>query len=488
MKSIKAILSALFLAITASAMGQQVDRLGLTDVNVQRLADGDLNITMRITPKLCHLGRNSAMKVVPVIYSSDSTYREELPAYWMAGKNQYYYHLRSDKDNTPLYRSGSHDTDLYYVVVPWQDWMSQSTIGFDIAQTTCCGKPEAGFEDGPDFLPIVDINYLPPVIPIDSDLQYIDPAKIDMTKEYALEGKAYVNFPVNRTEIFPDYLNNPVELKKITGSIDTVRNNPDATITSITLTGYASPEGPYENNVRLARGRTQAVRDYVSKLYPFPPSIYITASVPEDWTGLRENIEKSNLPMRNQMLSFIDSDYPIQKRNDRFRELFPSDYAWLLQNVYPWLRHTDYLIKYNIRHYTDIEEIKQVLATNPGNLSLDEIYLLAQTYPTGSQEYIEIFDTAARLFPNDPLANINAANTAIGNGELDKAEAYLLRAGESADANYARGMFYAKKKEYDKALNYLYRCGTPKAQQAINRIGEIQSFKGSVVFRNHGEQ
>ena len=49
--------------------------------------------------------------------------------------------------------------------------------------------------------------------------------------------------PVNRTEIYPGYMNNTVELKKITNSVDSVRDNPDATIQGITLTGYASPEG-----------------------------------------------------------------------------------------------------------------------------------------------------------------------------------------------------------------------------------------------------
>lgn len=188
--------------------------------------------------------------------------------------------------------------------------------------------------------------------------------------------------------------------------------------------------------------------------------------------------------MRSRMLEFIDSDYPIEKRNDRFRQLFPADYDWLLKNVYPWLRHTDYLIKYTVRHYSDVEEIKKVIGTRPQNLSLDEFYLLAQSYPVGSPEYNEVFEVAVRMYPAEPVANLNAANSALSRGDMANAERYLLKAGDSADADYARGMFYAKKKDYDRAITYLEKCNTPKAQSAIERVKALKEFKGSVKFKD----
>ena len=476
MKPIKGIISSLFLALAATAMGQQVDRLGLTDISVATNDNISLTVTMNIKPNLCHLGTDKMLKVVPVIRSADGESEKELPAYAIAGRNQYYYNLRSNAV-APLYRCGAHLTDTYTFEVPWQDWMGESTLGFKILTSGCCGAPISE-ED----IPVADLDLVPPVIPSDADLQYIEPVATAV-KEYALQGKAYVNFPVNRTEIYPAYMNNPVELKKITNSIDTVRDNKDATIESITLTGYASPEGPYNNNVRLAKGRTEAVRDYVSKLYDFPASVYKTASVPEDWAGLREAVVNSALENREDIIRFIDSDYPIEKRNDRLRQLFPRDYAWLLQNVYPWLRHTDYLIKYNVKKYSDVNEIRQVLATRPQNLTLDEIYLLANTYQPGTPEYNEIFEVAVRLFPEDLIANLNAANNAIARNDLDNARKYLEKAGDSSNADYARGMLAAKEKDYQQALVWLRKCGTPKAQSAIERINQILNFKGGVTFR-----
>lgn len=476
MKPIKGIISSLFLALAATAMGQQVDRLGLTDISVATNDNISLIVTMNIKPNLCHLGTDKMLKVVPVIRSADGESEKELPAYAIAGRNQYYYNLRSNAV-APLYRCGAHLTDTYTFEVPWQDWMGESTLGFKILTSGCCGAPISE-ED----IPVADLDLVPPVIPSDADLQYIEPVATAV-KEYALQGKAYVNFPVNRTEIYPAYMNNPMELKKITNSIDTVRDNKDATIESITLTGYASPEGPYNNNVRLAKGRTEAVRDYVSKLYDFPASVYKTASVPEDWAGLREAVVNSALENREDIIRFIDSDYPIEKRNDRLRQLFPRYYAWLLQNVYPWLRHTDYLIKYNVKKYSDVNEIIQVLATRPQNLTLDEIYLLANTYQPGTPEYNEIFEVAVRLFPEDLIANLNAANNAIARNDLDNARKYLEKAGDSSNADYARGMLAAKEKDYQQALVWLRKCGTLKAQSAIERINQILNFKGGVTFR-----
>lgn len=475
MKPLKGILSALFVALAASAMGQQVDRLGLTDISINQLNDSTLSVSMTVDPKLCHLKNSQLMEVAPLVVSADGQHSAELTPYSIAGKNQYYYNVRSGYPGA-LYLSGSKTLTRYHETMPWQPWMAQSTVGFVIRRSTCCGTP-----DVEENIPIAVIEANPPVIPVKEDIDIFVPPT-DSIKEFNLEGKAYVNFPVNRTEIYPDYMNNPVELRKITSSIDTVRDNKDATITSITLTGYASPEGPYLNNVRLAKGRTEAVRDYVSRQYDFPASVYITASVPEDWAGLREAIEKSDMAMKDQMISFIDSDYPIEKRNDRFRELFPANYKVLLKDVYPWLRHTDYLIKYTIRKYTDIDEIREVFRLRPQNLSLDEIYKLAQSYPVNSDEYFAIFERAADLFKDSPLANINAANVAMNREDLNAAEKYLYRAGEGPEALYAQGMLYAKKKEYDKALEYLMRSTDPRAAGAVRRIHEIKTFKSKIEF------
>ena len=92
---------------------------------------------------------------------------------------------------------------------------------------------------------------------------------------------------MNRTEIYEDYRRNPIELAKIRATIDTVRNDADTRITSIRIKGYASPEGSYANNTRLAQGRTETLKDYVQRLYNFPSGVMATDTslrTGQDWS------------------------------------------------------------------------------------------------------------------------------------------------------------------------------------------------------------
>lgn len=466
------------LTAAASLLGsaQTYNAAGIGEPAVDHSDSKTLKVTYSVNPSEVKLGLNRRMVVTPVLTNAGRTDSVMLTPYIIAGRNQYYYTLRGKESEGHLYRSGDKNVDTVTESVAWQDWMGNGEIDFLCNVNSCCDKPVE------NSTYIADLNLVPPVIPIADDLRFITP-KVKDTKEFKIEGSAYVNFRVNKTVIDPYYMNNLVELAKITNSIDSVKNNPDATIKSITLTGYASPEGPYNNNVRLAEGRTKAVREYCNGIYNFPQGVFSVKSVPEDWEGLVEALEVSAYPDREAMIEFIRSDYPIEKRNDRFRSLFPGQYPSILRDIYPSLRHTDYLINYTVKKYTDINEIARVLTDRPQNLSLNELYLLASSYPVGSPEYCEVFETAAVMFPDDAIANINAANASLLADNVVSAEKYLRKAGNSAEADFARGMYYAKLKDYQKAKECFNKCNTPAARNALDRIAEIENFVGTVKWR-----
>lgn len=477
MTSPKYIFASLMIAASSLlAPAQTYNAAGLGEPAVDHSDNKTLKVTYQVNPSEVKLGLNRRMVVTPMLTNAERTDSVILAPYIIAGRNQYYYTLRGKENIGRLYRSGDKTIDTLTETVAWQDWMGHGEIDFVCNVTSCCDKPE----EHNTF--IADLDLVPPVIPIADDLRFITP-QVAESKEFKIEGRAYVNFRVNKTVIDPYYMNNLVELAKITNSIDSVKNNPDATIKSITLTGYASPEGPYNNNVRLAEGRTRAVREYCNGLYHFPEGVFVVKSVPEDWEGLIDALAVSAYPKRDEMISFIRSDYPIEKRNDRFRQLFPAQYPSILNDIYPSLRHTDYLINYTIKKYTDINEIARVLVERPQNLSINELYLLGASYPIGSPEYCEVFETAAVMFPDEAIANINAANAALLADNVVSAEKYLRKAGNSPDADFARGMYYAKLKDYPKAKECFEKCNTPAAQNALKRIAEIENFVGTVKWR-----
>ena len=99
-----------------------------------------------------------------------------------------------------------------------------------------------------------------------------------------------MDFPINETAIYPEYRLNPGELRRIKASVDSARFDESVRITRISLHGYASPESPYANNTRLAKGRTEALMSYLQKQYGFATSIFKINYTPEDWDNLRNFI------------------------------------------------------------------------------------------------------------------------------------------------------------------------------------------------------
>ena len=112
------------------------------------------------------------------------------------------------------------------------------------------------------------------------------------------------------------------------------------------------------------------------------------------------------------------------------------------------------MINYNVRKYTSLEEILAVLRTAPQKLSPEEFYRAAQSMEEGSEEYNEVFETAVRMYPDNKVANLNAANSAMRRGEYARAARYLSKAGAGADVEYAHGVLAALQKDYALAESY----------------------------------
>ena len=97
--------------------------------------------------------------------------------------------------------------------------------------------------------------------------------------------------------------------------------------------------------------------------------------------------------------------------------------------------------------------ILEKLKTEPQKLSLNEFYLAAAALESGSEAFKEVFDVAVAMYPSSEVANLNAANAAMERGDLASAEKYLAKAGESAQAEYARGIFAALSNDHGTAVD-----------------------------------
>ena len=399
-----------------------------------------------------------------------------LPAVVVAGHNRYYQDIRHDlpaKEGVALYRQSKSLTSVPYKVdVPYARWMNGADLVLRVDYKGCCG---AEIDPPTEYIPVRNISFEPRRF--QPTFNWIAP-QAEAVKQRELRGQAFIDFPVNQTVIYPDYRRNTEELAKIRATIDSVHNDKDVTINALSIKGFASPEGPWDNNVRLAKGRTAALKAYVEQLYHFSPDFIKTSYDPEDWGGLRAYVEGSSLDNRQAILKIIDSNMEPDPKNSKIQKDFPEQYSFLLANVYPALRHSDYRIEYTIRSYSDPNEILSIARTRPQNLSLQEFFLAAKSLEPGSDEYNDLFETAVRMYPSSEVANLNAANVALGRKDLDSAARYLDKAGDTPEATYARGVLEALKGNYDAARSYFQQAARLKvadAPAALEQLDEIEN-------------
>ena len=401
-----------------------------------------------------------------------------LPAIGIYGRQRYYYYLRKDggrmisgSDETSFTAGSGDDVLSYHATAPHKDWMNNSRLVLNRSEYSCCERRLDN--QSAELLPRV--LWIPEV----PRLIYVCPEEREKTKTRSLSGTAYIDFPVDRTEIYPDYHDNIAELGKIRATIDSIRSDKDITVTSIKLKGFASPEGTYAHNTDLARERTATIRKYVLNLYRFDPAIVTFEHEPENWEGLIGWLETCSLPAKDKILAIAkDKDSDPDVREWRIKKYYPEDYAVMKETVYPRLRCTKYRIDYSIRSYSDPEEILQVMRTKPGKLSLEEFFIAAETLKPGSPEFNTAFEVAAVMYPDNPTANLNAANAAMERGDLATAVKRLEKAGESGDAEYARGVLAVMSKEYSDAARHFGNA---------SRKGVVEALRQAEIFNEYSE-
>lgn len=429
-----------------------------------------LTVKMNLDLNKLDVDANRAVLLTPrLVNGTDSL---DLPAVGIYGRRRYYYYVRNgigsiSGESETIYRASSKpDSVAYNNLAEYEKWMDGATLKFHRSDWGCCHEIVAEYEG---ILGRHREAFFPELI-------FVQP-KAEIMKSRSLSGSAYIDFPVDQTVIYPDYRRNTTELGKIQATIDSVRNDKDVTITSVWLKGFASPESPYKHNTELAIGRTAALKKHIGQLYHFADSIIQTDYEPEDWAGLRRYVEQSNINYRAEILALIDSDMEPDAKEAKIKRTYPDEYRFMLQNFYPALRHTDYRIDYNIRKFNKVEEIKRIMAEQPQKLSLNEFYLVAGKYEPGTNEFTDVFETAVRMFPNDEIANLNAANAAIRRDDFATARRYLDKAGDSAEAVYARGALAIREKDYDTARRYLGKAkemGLEKATLTLKELDERQ--------------
>ncbi|MBQ7350695.1 MAG: DUF3868 domain-containing protein [Bacteroides sp.] len=422
-------------------------------------------------PEEMHISSDRMLTLTPILHNEDNSMNKALPSVVVYGRRREIVNERegsvpSDAFEVIRRKNGTTQTVNYTARVPFEVWMHESQL--ELMADLCGCANHLQQEERAMIMPVHLVRYV-----IQPHIAFVTP-DVEEVKARAEEGKAFLDFPVNQTKIYPDYRKNPDELKKIIATIDLVKNDKNTTITEIDIKGFASPEGSYKNNERLAQKRSEALKTYVQDLYHFEQDIIKVSSVPEDWQGLRNYVANSNFAKKEEMLSNIDNEkLSYDARELRLRTIDGAAYATLLKECYPALRHSDYTVQYVVRGFT-VDEAKEIITKRPQQLSLNEMFQVAQTYPSGSDEFNEVFEVAVRMFPDDPTANMNAAAIELQQGNWKQAERYLLKSDPQARATKNNeGVLWMMQGDLDKAealFNEAKEMGSLEARKNLKEI------------------
>ena len=158
-----------------------------------------------------------------------------------------------------------------------------------------------------------------------------------------------------------------------------------------------------------------------------PATLFASQSGGEDWQGLDSLVRLDPaVPGRQDVMQLLATEQDAQQRKTRLAALDGGrSYSYMLTNIYSQLRRVRVYIYYIVKNFS-LEEAREVFREHPHNLSLNEMYQLALSYPEGSQDFVDIFETAVRLFPHDPTANLNAAVAAQTIERLSAENAFCM--------------------------------------------------------------
>lgn len=243
-----------------------------------------------------------------------------------------------------------------------------------------------------------------------------------------LSGVARVHFGVNRTDIDRSLGTNAAELDAIVARLDSIRDGLGMQISSVQFTGYASPEGSYRNNDRLAAARTATLRDEIMKAGNLPDSVIAVRHVAEDWTGLRRAVAQSGLSDRDALLAIIDSDMDADAKEAAIKR-HRASWSRICAEMLPPLRRTEYMIEYT-HQYTEQE-----------SRTLEEV------------------------------------NSAIAAGDTDLAARLLVDIPPSPEADYARGVVAALQQRYDEARAWFTRAQARGVAAATDALDQLKSIE-----------
>ena len=296
----------------------------------------------------------------------------------------------------------------------------------------------------------------------------------------AKKQEAKIKFLINQANLRKSELkNNSVgEFVKLLKEINKDREG--LNLQNVEIQAYASPEGGFKFNDKLANKRQNVSEKYVRKEMKSAGvegnlDAHYTA---QDWEGFQQLVQASNIQDKDVILRVLSMYKDPQEREQQIRNM-SEGFRELADAILPELRRSRLIIHYETIGRND-EQIKAQYNEDAAKLSADELLYYA-TLEEDAAKKEEIYAKTAQLYTNDYRPLNNLAVMAFNRGDEAKAKELLAQAitksNNAAEANATLGLIALKNGNVAEAENLIAKAADANALNEA--LGNLSIAKGN---------
>ena len=196
---------------------------------------------------------------------------------------------------------------------------------------------------------------------------------------------------------------------------------------NVEVSAYASPDGGFSINDKLANERQKVSEQYVNEeLKKIKMDANVDAKyTAQDWEGFQELVKASDIQDKDVILRVLSMYKDPEEREQQIKNI-SSAFRELADGILPQLRRSRLTINYETVGRSD-DQILQQIKDDVTKLSVEELlYGAALKEDINAQE--DIYKLATEVYPNDARAFNNLAAIQFARGNYDAAKQYIQKA------------------------------------------------------------
>ena len=258
-------------------------------------------------------------------------------------------------------------------------------------------------------------------------------------------------------------------------------NNETRALQGIEVSAYASPDGKYDFNEKLAEKRQDVSDKFLKgqlKKIGMKADVN-TKYTAEDWDGFQQLISQSNLQDKEVILRVLSMYQDPEEREQQIRNM-SSVYTEIADGILPELRRARLLVNYDVIGRSD-EQIIAQFNEDPNKLSVEEMLYGGNRLMTDPAQKTAWYAKTQEIYPSDYRAFNNQAQLAIMSGDNQQAEAYLNKAAainaNAPEVNANKAILAMKSGDIAAAEQYMGKASGADSYQEVQ--GALNIAKGN---------